>query len=303
MLGDPEDPYAAVGGRGSVDRTERELDDLGRVWSALRWDHLRGAMSSRPERSQYVKELRYDVWLGDLEGWDEFLKSVWPRLEKAGIRLRERTPGGKTLPTNASGRALETAAPLRSLDIEISVPGIADLQYLLRRVPKLSTLTLRVKPPPRVLEDGYFSLLPIDSDYTLAHLSCISAQQVDHFYVPTVAQLPRRSHSLASFEITGAFQYDQGDPQNSIKPLLLEILSSKQLHTLFWYMRDYSFSQMLEFWHKNGKEPPSLVECGFYLGWTRFQPIPHVRALSLANVKLAYGYRIGRYPLYPVSSA
>jgi hypothetical protein len=252
------------------------LEDSSKLWGALRFFDLRRAITARPQRVSYIRELKYDSWLGDIKGWNGLLAKIWPHLESASIRMgyyvgsRELRHDEAYTALREAYDKLKTAHVLYSLNISMKGRIFDITDHILRHAPNLRRISFTFEV---VSEESHVELPQIITPgYTMRYLTHISMEDAHYSHYPWITKLVRQSPNLKSFEVTGDGGYggplelseneqDKTGPPPCLARLSHALQSSKQLDTLVWTSEWCDVARVVGTWERSGKQLPGVRDC------------------------------------------
>jgi hypothetical protein len=216
--------------------------DFDQLWASLRAEDLKKAITTRPQRMTYVKELCFGMILGDLHAGDVVV-DLWPHLRSAMIEMIQQTDSGR-FPTDIDGWGLPISLSLR--DIRIGWRGsFGLLNQLLHLVPNLQTLRLEIKRLRTSQERQLEAECGTDRIHlTRTQLKEFAAHGIELDRIPYLAEVVRASPMLENLEITGLTRTETGQLDVYARPLALALSSCPRLERMTWVFGGYPLSSL-----------------------------------------------------------
>jgi hypothetical protein len=243
-----------------------------KLWDSVRLEHLRKAIELRPARARYIKELRYNVWLADLEGFREVFRKIWPHLHAAriGIGHRRYTIRSRqedlVKQNNRCPCDLSPASALRDIHVEVE-DDMRLLNCILQYTPNVERLSVEGRGyESDDDEDEAGSVVDLAKRPSmdvppLERLTAIDIRDADSRCTPYIAGLIGRAYNLKTLRIEGSLVFQSQQAANHIEHITVALRQCIQLSALYWLVSDLSLSDLFGYWEKQGGELPRLVEC------------------------------------------
>jgi hypothetical protein len=260
------------------DNSDDDKGDDAKLWCALRFLDLQRAMTLRPARLLYVRDIRYNAWLADIEGWSGILAKIWPCLESASIRIGQYT--GTRLTSHEAipiHEALQTAylelplaLGLRNLTLLVKGPINELIEHVIRLAPNVRSLTMRC-------DTSVISLPRLAvTTYTLSNLTHFKFTGAEYSQYSWLTHVIRHSENLVCLEVIGDPDSDRPPPPAKeddhnyegawhphipIRPIARAIRDAPHLHTLVWLSLATTMAELVEVWDYDGQGVPNVQEC------------------------------------------
>jgi hypothetical protein len=188
---------------GDVDFESNALPQgLEKLWASLRMANLQQAITLRPQRSTYIKELSFCGWMGYMDGWRDTLSMIWPTLASVIMDFREGLALNADYATQDIGlddtSSLTTAHALRTLQIQVRSSGLKYIDYILGLTPNLIELEMLVDPEVTVSLDHEKPIVVL-RELCILHIKISSSSQL-----AAIVPLLRSCKAVATFRITMA---------------------------------------------------------------------------------------------------
>jgi hypothetical protein len=223
-------------------------------------------------RKGYVKALRYNIWLDDVDGWDELSREIWPQLEflnlslelyseELGVRSDEFD---RVFHDKLSG--LPVACSLQSFEIELLETEVTILDQIFRLTPNLSQLKVGFLEPngSTMTEPITDSEAPPSSQNPmLLRLSRIAIGGCSDSSVAWIIRLLQKAPSVTSIELVGDVEIN--DPK-SVEALASAIKGSRQVAELHWLLESPGLGEVFSIWSKDDRSWPDLRRCTVHDG-------------------------------------
>jgi hypothetical protein len=254
--------------------------ELERMWAALRFADWTKAVESRPIRATFIRHLRFSVWLGDVDGWDDAIATLWPRLCAASIDMGQfdgeliwSDDHFITRAFNNTIYRLTVTHRLRKLQIyqhQSNRSATNMLDQIFRLAPDLEELEIQFRQSPANYGFGYTEELDLRNTFPLswtwANLRTLLVPFAEHMRLPDVTRILRYAPKLTSFELIGEQGVSPASNADFRKSFSIALRECSKLRSLHWFMDGFNFVDLLALLKDAKGDFPELQECGLLCG-------------------------------------